>query len=214
MSPEEVVGLLRDQSIITETDTGTFRMTPEAQTRYQSEQSYLTGDAGPESVQIGNIDLDINEDTLTFLAAYSLINDWLDEIPPEQMVSITLVLTWFQQSVPESDGAPENFLPIHGDQIPIITSFYSPAIVYVWRHDCDPCELVREDFEAIVESTEDISLFSVYGPQYAELLRERYDVIGGPTILFVANGKIDSRIHGAHSRQLLQSEIETVQSRA
>lgn len=106
------------------------------------------------------------------------------------------------------DGSPDPFVPVRGSSLPALIPLYERTIVYTWREDCPPCDLMREDFEAVIEKPpEDIVLFSVYGPDYAETLHEHYDVVGGPTTLFCYRGAVDARLTGAHSEQIVESEV-------
>lgn len=81
--------------------------------------------------------------------------------------------------------------------------------MYIWLDDCEPCETVHEDLDDIFEQpVDDLALFSVYGPDHAELLAEEYDVSGGPTVLFFHTGTVDARLYGAQHREVLETEIE------
>jgi hypothetical protein len=124
----------------------------------------------------------------------------------------TLVVEQFQRSRPRSDGAPDGFLPVRGDQLPLVLTLTPRAVIYVWRDDCDPCDTMRDEFEAIFgrSGDDELGLYAVEGPEAPELLYERYEVVGAPTTLFVVDGEVDCRLTGAHYRSVIDSEIETL----
>ena len=106
------------------------------------------------------------------------------------------------------EGSPDPFVPVRGPSLPVLLPLYERAIVYTWREECPPCDVMREAFEAVLEEPPaDIALFSVYGPDNAELLHEHYDVVGGPTTLFCYRGSVDARLAGAYAEQIVESEV-------
>lgn len=110
---------------------------------------------------------------------------------------------------PPDAGAPDAFLPVSGERLPLLVSLHHRAVVYVWRHDCPPCDLMREDLDDLLDAPpEDLALFAVYGPECAARLHELYDVPGGPATLFFLDGKVDARLYGAHHREVVETEIE------
>jgi thiol-disulfide isomerase/thioredoxin len=115
----------------------------------------------------------------------------------------------FYSQPPPSEGSPDAFLPVRGDRLPFLFELCDPVIVYIWLRECPPCDLVREDFDGIFsEQPADIGLFSLFGPNWSELLQEKYDVTGGPTTLFVENGSIDYRVYKAPSKDHLLNECQ------
>jgi thiol-disulfide isomerase/thioredoxin len=144
-----------------------------------------------------------------FLVEYATLSEVVPDATPEEVIQWTAVLDQFRADGPPTEGAPESFLTVSGEKLRSYLELFSPAVVYVWRRDCDPCEAVRADFEAIFEEPPgDIALLSVYGPDNSRMLHEKYDIEGGPTVLFVVDGRVDARLVGAHTRTKLESEIE------
>jgi thiol-disulfide isomerase/thioredoxin len=149
-----------------------------------------------------------SEDT-PFLVEYAALSEAVPDATPEEVIQWTAVLDQFRADGPPTEGAPEPFLTVAGEKLRSYVELFSPAIVYVWRRDCDPCEAVRADFEAIFDDPPgDIALLSVYGPDNSRMLHEEFDIEGGPTVLFVVDGRIDARLVGAHTRSKLEAEIE------
>lgn len=116
----------------------------------------------------------------------------------------------------EVSGTPQAFTPVPGTLLEPLSKPYGGLIAYVWRHDCPPCETVRADFDEVfgTDPPADLGLFSVYGPGYARTLEEDFDVVGGPTTLFLVGGAVDARMQGAPGRAALEGEIDKFVERA
>lgn len=141
-----------------------------------------------------------------FLARCCALSESTD-LSPAVVVHTGAVLDRFHGDV-ETDGAPDPFLPVRGDRLSVLLDATPAAVVYVWRHDCPACDSMRESLEeAYAEPPEDVSLFAVYGPEWSGLLHHDYDVVAGPTTLFVLDGSVDSRIHGACAPEVAESEV-------
>jgi hypothetical protein len=150
------------------------------------------------------------DDDPEFFARYLTLAEWLDGLTHRQTLDVAIVVHQFTDEPPRADGAPADFLPIRGETLGTVASLYERSIVYIWRDQCPACETVREDFEAIFAdgTPEDVALLSVYGPDCARYLQEEFDVVGGPTVLYVRNGEVETRLQGANGRAVLENEIE------
>jgi len=148
----------------------------------------------------------------TVLAEYCAAMELVDD--EREGIAVMAILDQFRDP-PPVDGSPSAFLPVRGDRLPFLLAGYEAGIVYVWREDCPPCDVMKEDFEDVFESQpDDLLLVSVYGPECPVLLDERFDVVGAPTVLFVRDGRVDSRMVGARERTAIESEIETLRDLA
>lgn len=216
MQPNQLIETIETQNVIEPSGSDTYRLSDRMKSSIQSNrgelEEYLDSDS---EYDVGGRQLEVSEENIDFVSNLLALEQHSAIDSFERLAKLSLVLSWFQRGVPESGESPEHFLPIHGDQLPVVLDVYSPAIVYVWRHDCDPCKIVKNDFEDIFEGgpESDVALFSVYGPDYSRWLREAHDVVGGPMTLFVVNGQIDTRLHGAHEPQLVRRELETIRER-
>lgn len=142
------------------------------------------------------------------VARYTVLRDRLPDRPREELLSLALLLAQFERGPPRDEGAPSAFVPVYADQLPVLVSLYRRCIVYVWRDDCDPCDLAREELDALFDTQpEDIACFAVYGPEDAELLDAKFDVVGGPTALFMIDGRVDARIQGAAHQETYVQEV-------
>jgi thiol-disulfide isomerase/thioredoxin len=150
-----------------------------------------------------------------FVATYCALADRFEALAHDDLVRTVAVLRQLQGEAPRTEGAPDQFLPVHGERLSALLPLTQRGIVYVWREDCEPCDLVRETLEDLLEEdADDVALFAVYGPDAAEYLYEHYDVGGAPTTLFVVDGEVDSRLQGAHYSESYAGEIETIRERA
>lgn len=141
------------------------------------------------------------------LAELCALHDRLEPSENDDWLSLLPVLRLFRPNEVPTDGVPESFIPVPATQVPHLTSVYSPAVVYVWLHDCPPCDTVKDDLESIFETPQAVMPFAVYGPNEREFLRQEYDVTAGPALLFMRDGRIDSRLYGAQPRETVESEL-------
>jgi thiol-disulfide isomerase/thioredoxin len=142
------------------------------------------------------------------------------EFEPSLGVEAAVTTAWslpmFDQSVPTA-GVPEGFIPIRYEEIrPFVEQFPATAL-YFWREDCDPCDLVRDDLEVLVDEggfPEWMGRAAMYGTDCAAELSAEFDVGGAPTLLFWVGDSIDCRFVGTKARETLAREIQTVAEQA
>ena len=125
--------------------------------------------------------------------------DWLALLP---------VLRLFRSEAVPTDGVPDPFVPVPGDQLPDFSRLYPRLFVYIWLDDCDPCDALKPRLESIFDRPKEVMLFAVYGPEYKEVLARQYDVTAGPAMLFMRNGTVDARLYGAHGESTIETELE------
>lgn len=214
MNAEAVVSDLVSHGVIEPDSHDSFEVTTEFKDAIEAALERLH-DSNTDHHSVGELELPLTDSTVEAVAAMEAISQRVPSLDTKSTLDLALVIVWFLRSVPEQTGVPDHFLPVHGDLLPLIEAAYSPAIVYVFRHDCPPCDLVREDFEELFdpEPPEDLSLFSVFGPDAVDILREDYDVSGGPAVLFLANGRVDVRLYGAQDPMVLSTEVDKIQRR-
>jgi hypothetical protein len=110
---------------------------------------------------------------------------------------VTLLIDQLRRGYPPTEGAPEGFMPIHGDRLPVYASLHAKTVAYVWDHDCDPCDLMAEELgELTPETGDETALVAIFGPDNADVLYDEYGVEGAPTTLFLLNGHVDTRLFG------------------
>lgn len=219
MGADDLIGDLVDAGVLVAAEDGeTFSLSErfvderrEAKGRFESageaERAELLADA--LDVEAVPEALERVLDSPAVLADYETVAAFLPGLEHAKRVGVLNVLGGLRRSRPPDEGAPEAFLPVHGDRLPALVRLQRAAVVYVWREDCDPCDLVREDLEEIFDDRppEDLMLYAVYGPEWAEELHDAFDVGGAPTTLFVRDGEVDARLLGAHPRTALENEV-------
>lgn len=133
------------------------------------------------------------------------------ELPADGLLELTVVLQQFRGDVPAVSGVPEGFLPVAGDQLETVLALFPRAVLYVWKEDCEPCDLVVESLEAVFEEPPGaVAPLAVRGADCAELLRDRFDVAALPTTLFLIDGAVDSRLVGAYEPAAFAHEIAMI----
>lgn len=214
MDAEAVVADLVDRDILEPTADDRYAVSDEFAAAVESTRDRLQSSAA-SSYTVDEFEVPLTASTLDAVATVETTSTEVPDLSTKRCLDLSLVLAWFLTSVPEQEGAPEQFLPIHGEWLPLVEAMYSPAIVYIYRHDCPPCDLVRGDFEELFDPSPPagLSLFSVYGPDATTVLKDAYDVAGGPAVLFLANGRVDTRLYGAQDPKVLAAEVEKIQSR-
>jgi len=144
-----------------------------------------------------------------FLGWLFALSDALPQATTTTLIRSVPQLQQFGERPARSDGAPELFVPVRGDQVPTVTGMFPRSILYVWLDDCEECNLVKESFDEIFDQRpEGVELFAVYGPEWAELLHQEYDIKGGPVVAYMIRDEIDARMYGAKHGQIYEKELE------
>ncbi|MFC7157013.1 thioredoxin family protein [Halomarina halobia] len=152
---------------------------------------------------------DVGEDDREFATICLVLGERLGTT--DDVARIASVVQQYRRGVPRDEGAPETFLAVHGDRLETLTRLYERSVVYIWREDCEPCDAMRETLEGQFETDpDDVALFAVYGPDYARTLADAFGVVGGPTTLFVREGRVESRLQGAHHPESVGSEVQVL----
>lgn len=219
-STQVIEGLLDAGVIELDEAEDEFRMTDGFNDRID-ECRAIVADLDHDSLRDELIDATSDPDEAEALLAASetsedIVADYLalsrtdgNQLSHAERLRAMTVFDALRRSPPPADGAPDPFVPVHGDRLPFLVQLYPRVIVYIWLHDCDPCDLMKESFEELLEEPPDeIAFFAVYGPDSSDLLQDRYDVSAGPATLFFLNGEVDLRLYGPQYERLLENEIE------
>lgn len=111
---------------------------------------------------------------------------------------------------PERGGSPDAFTPVNADVLPAVLAAAAPSVVYAWKRDCPPCDVMRESLAECFRGDErPVQLFSVYGPADPATLSD-YQIEGAPTTLFTAEGRVQGRILGERDPAVVEAELESV----
>lgn len=149
-------------------------------------------------------------ENVDFLSYYLALDELADEPRPyDEQVRLVLSLYQLRDAPDHTELVPEHFINVDGDWLEVYVRSSDQAVVYVWREECDECDLVRGDFDEIFEEpSAELGLYAVFGPPHAETLHETFNIVGAPTVLFVLDGRVDARLHGPHTKEVLESEID------
>lgn len=161
--------------------------------------------------------LALGDRALDFAAIYLALADATAEAELEEgtlsdfVPGAIFVLEHVLNGYPRTDGTPEGFLSIGGDQLELALASFDRLALYVWRDDCPTCDSMREEAEALLEEREPtVPLLSLFGPDATTTLRERFDVFGAPTTLFVHDGEVASRILGSRHKEAVAGELDAL----
>lgn len=155
--------------------------------------------------------VDLGREDPRTVAELSALADRLSTASDDDLVGVLPTLRLFRPTDEPTDGVPDPFVPVPAPHLPALSRLYSHSLVYVWLEDCTPCETVREDLEAIFAEEEPVMPLAVFGPEHSEFLYEEYSVNGGPALLFMRDGRVDSRLYGAQPRATVEAELSTLQ---
>lgn len=218
MESESLLARLEEEGVFTE-DAGSISVSDSFEERLDElEEMILQGNPLDELLtetidnpQIRKTLENISQWDLDPVVEYLALRDFVSDLTHLEIVQGLIGLEIVQRGPPESSGTPNAFTSVYGDQLPYLLKLVRRAVVYVWRHDCDPCEVMVETFDGLFEaSPQDVSFFSVYGPDSAQILEEEYDVQGGPVTLFVIDGAVDSRVYGATYPIVIEHELDFI----
>jgi len=150
------------------------------------------------------------------LATYATLRERHPDVSTTRALVASVLLDSSKSGPPPASGAPEGFVPVHGEDAVRLVDLCARCVVYVWRDDCSPCEAIRPNLSEVfgTDPPEGVLALSVYGPDCAALLDEEYDVVGGPTTLFTLGGSVDARFVGVAEADALEHEIETLRTRS
>jgi hypothetical protein len=151
----------------------------------------------------------VAERTPELLGTYWALDDALEDVTFSELLQSLVVIDRFRYPPTETGGTPDGFLAVRGDRLPALVEFVRHGVVYVWREDCDPCDVMVEQFAELDNGVGDAVFLSVYGPPWAAELHDSFEVAGAPTTLFLANGRVDSRLMGAYEADVIETELET-----
>lgn len=151
----------------------------------------------------------------TLLARYVAIGERAPDLEPAQALSLAVLIDQLETGLPPSDGSPEKFFPVRGEDLVKLVSTFERCIIYAWREDCPSCDVVKSDFDELFaeDVPDDVMLLSVYGPDCAALLEEEYDIVAAPTTVFTLGGKPDARLLGKPAPETLANEVEIIRER-
>jgi thiol-disulfide isomerase/thioredoxin len=148
-------------------------------------------------------------DSPRLLGTYWALDDALADVSFAELLRVLVVVDQLMHPPEKTAGAPDGFLPVRGDRVAGSSRLVRHGVIYVWREDCDPCDVMAGQFDELAaDLTEDAVLLSTYGPDWARELNDAFAVAGAPTTLFLKNGAVDSRLVGPYESHIIAAELE------
>ena len=144
-----------------------------------------------------------------FISEYIYLTDEVG-LSDEEVIRVITLLDSIKPEI-KKEGTPEGFVSISFERLTFVLQFKPRSIVYIWREECPPCEIVREDLEAVCNEENGVFKGSVYGPDYAAKLDEEFEVKGGPTTLFLDYDCVTLRLVGAYDRNVVARHVREVE---
>lgn len=141
-----------------------------------------------------------------FESLVGVIQREVDDMPEDQLFKSALLLFSYIVKPEKVHGTPDGFLIARGSWLEVIGTVFPKMMVYVWREDCDPCDTMKSALSEM-DIPDEVLPISIFGPESAQLLREKFDVQGGPTTLFVRENSVMTRLHGVHPPNALEKQV-------
>lgn len=129
----------------------------------------------------------------------------------DDLLALLPTLRLFRPEAEPTAGVPDAFIPVQGSHVSPLSRVYATSLVYVWLDDCPPCDTVREDLDAIFAEPRGVMPFAVYGPAHEAVLAEEYDLNAGPALLFLREGRVETRLYGAQPRGAVENELSKLE---
>jgi thiol-disulfide isomerase/thioredoxin len=140
------------------------------------------------------------------LAAYRTLEERTPSLSHHKRLRLVPMLCHYLISRSRITGVPSWFFPVDGAFAPFTTELFEKLVVYIWKENCEPCDVMKGELDEL-SFPKSITPIAIYGPPQTELLASEYDVIGGPTTLFINGGHVVSRLTGAHFKEVIQKEL-------
>jgi len=216
MLSEDLLRKLSKTGVVDTNDKEYFELTENFVDRVENHLGWIKdidgGRIGSEVDEVGaeelpNVTLaDIVEENHHFVAYLLALNEHFDG--PVSHVEMT-VIDHLYRGLPPEKKAPANSIPLHGDWLQTVANLFDGFVAYIWLDNCDSCDQMAENIESVLdEHANELLVFAIYGPEWSERLQAEFEVVGGPTTLFISEGSVDTRLHGAHPPGTLLTECE------
>jgi thiol-disulfide isomerase/thioredoxin len=216
MEPERLLGTLRRSGIV-EDDGDSIELTEPFHERRSAVRTELAAGNGPIDERLvaacAGVESDTDAETAErhLLATASAIGRMTD-LSTDATAAAAIAVRRVERP-PATDGAPEGFTALRGEEVGAFLASNPTAVLYFWGYDCDPCDSVRTTFETLRANgaiPDDVALAAVCSEDCHAAVGDRYQVAVVPTVIFCADGRPDSRIVGIDNRAAFRSELEII----
>lgn len=213
MEPEEMLDVLQESDVV-ESDGESVGPTEAFRERRNAIRARLAEGQTPVDEQLvaacGGVTSEGNTEERLLANAQTISES--SELDAEAATAAALAVDRIERP-PATEGVPEGFVPLRGEEIEGFLARNPTAVLYFWGHDCDPCDSVRETFDEFRENDEipeDVALAAICSEDCDASVGERYQIAAVPTVLFCANGHPDSRLVGVSHGDAFRSELAII----
>lgn len=215
---ESALDRLIDADAVDEADDGTLTTTTAFEdTRRVYHDTYAhMGEEGFHSTVADLFDIDRDEVaahvdatgiTREELVAYLSVRSFLDD-PPDR--GTLAVMADIVVQIGPGSPVPSAVREVTDDDYETFLEAEPEAIVTVWKHGCDPCEAMKEEFDAILDVVPGgVAVAGVDGEAAADF-RRAFDVSAAPAVLLFRDGDLQRTLTGRKSPAELADAFESV----
>jgi thiol-disulfide isomerase/thioredoxin len=215
---ESALDRLVDADAVDEADDGTLTTTTAFEdTRRVYHDTYAhMGEEGFHSTVADLFDIDRDEVaahvdatgiTREELVAYLSIQSFLDD-PPDR--GTLAVMADIVVQIGPGSPVPSAVREVTDEDYETFLDAEPEAIVTVWKHGCDPCDAMKEEFDAILDAVPDgVAVAGVDGEAAADF-RRSFDVSAAPAVLLFHDGDLQRTLTGRKSPAELAEAFESV----
>ncbi|AXG10090.1 thioredoxin family protein [Haloplanus rubicundus] len=113
----------------------------------------------------------------------------------ERLATMATLVAEISPGSPVPDAVPE----LDDESWPAFLADHPDAVVTVWRHDCAPCEALKDDLDAVLSALPDaVAVAGVDGESVADF-RRTFDVDAAPAVCSFRDGALEDVTTGRQS---------------
>jgi thiol-disulfide isomerase/thioredoxin len=129
------------------------------------------------------------------LVAYLSLGSHLDGVDDEELAAMATVLAEIGSGSP----VPEAVAELDDEAWPAFLDANPDAVVTVWRHDCVPCEALKEDLDEVLDAVPSgVAVAGIDGTDAPDF-RRAFDVDTAPAICGFRDGDLRGTVTGRQS---------------
>lgn len=215
---EAALDALIDAGAVNEADDGTLTTTAafeDTRRVYHDTYAHIGEDAFESTVanlfgldrdEVGS-HIDATGLTREELVAFLSVRSFLDDPPDRQTLAVMADIVG--QIGPRS-SVPSDVRELDDDSYEAFLVERPDAMVTVWKHGCDPCEAMKEDLDAILDTVPaDVAVGGIDGEEASGFRRE-FDVSAAPSVLLFRDGELRRTLTGRKSPDEVATAVEAV----
>ncbi|MFC7070933.1 thioredoxin family protein [Halobaculum lipolyticum] len=145
------------------------------------------------------------EEFVAYLSLRAHFEDEGEPVPdPVERATMAAIVTEIAPATP----VPQAMRELADDEVDEFLAANDRAVVFVWRLRCDPCDRMKADIEATLESfPADVAVAGIDG-EAAPGFRRRFDVDSAPAVVCVADGEATAVETGYRSPEALAALVD------